>query len=75
MHIEVPRPVSTEGLNAGMTSAQMRELVLVANERQLARIRPGDRPLSELAGVSLRRAVSLTVEAEQMLRWLLMSLA
>ncbi len=68
MHIEVPRPVSTEGLNAGMTSARMRELVLVANERQLARIRPGDRPLSELAGASLRRAVSLTVEAEQMLR-------
>ncbi|SFS79727.1 YifB family Mg chelatase-like AAA ATPase [Paenibacillus sp. BC26] len=70
MHIEVPRPPKTEGLTNGMTSAQMREIVLAATERQQARIttsHPG-RSLSELAGASLRKAVHLTREAEQLLR-------
>ncbi|BBH20890.1 magnesium chelatase [Paenibacillus baekrokdamisoli] len=68
MHIEIARPISTEGLNPGMTSSRMRELVLSATERQSARTGKGGRPLSELAGASLRRAVFLTTEAEQMLK-------
>ncbi|SDW28075.1 YifB family Mg chelatase-like AAA ATPase [Paenibacillus sp. CF384] len=70
MHIEVPRPPTTEGLTSGMTSAQMRAIVLAAVERQQARTAGSltGRSITELAGVSLRKAVHLTREAEQLLR-------
>ncbi|WP_206098514.1 YifB family Mg chelatase-like AAA ATPase [Paenibacillus montanisoli] len=69
MHIEVPRPPSTEGLKSGMNSAQMREIVLAATERRNARTTKGSmRPPAELAGASLRKAVHMTREAEQLLR-------
>ncbi|WP_219836646.1 YifB family Mg chelatase-like AAA ATPase [Paenibacillus sp. R14(2021)] len=67
MHIEVPRPLTTDGLKSSLSSAQMREIVLGAVERRDAR-RQGSRPLIDLAGASLRKAVSLSKEAEQMLR-------
>lgn len=67
MHIEVPRPLSAEGLKSGMTSAEMRKIVREAHERQSERTGSG-RPAAELAGASLRRAVALTKEADQMLR-------
>lgn len=67
MHIEVPRPLSSEALTVGMTSDQMRETVRKAAARKLSR-RDGRKPLADLAGASLRRAVALTKEADAMLR-------
>ncbi|MBM7564594.1 YifB family Mg chelatase-like AAA ATPase [Paenibacillus sacheonensis] len=67
MHIEVPRPLSSEGLTSGMTTEQMRELVLKAADRRLERS-IGSRSLNELAGASLRKAITMTKEAESMLR-------
>ncbi|WP_308639229.1 YifB family Mg chelatase-like AAA ATPase [Paenibacillus silvisoli] len=70
MHIEVARPTSTEGLKSGMTSAQMRAAVFAAVQRRNERMTGGPvvRPFAELAGASLRKAVQMTKEAEQLLR-------
>ncbi|WP_309568592.1 ATP-binding protein [Paenibacillus sp. sptzw28] len=67
MHIEVPRPLTSEGLKPGMTSAEMRLIVRQAHERQRERYH-NSRPVAELAGASLRRAIALTKDADQMLR-------
>ncbi|QHW30082.1 YifB family Mg chelatase-like AAA ATPase [Paenibacillus rhizovicinus] len=67
MHIEVSRPLTSEGLTSGMTTEQMRAKVLSAANRRLER-EDGRRALSELAGASLRKAVTLTKEAESMLQ-------
>ena len=67
MHIEVPRPLTSEGLTTGMTTAQMREMVLQAVNRRQER-RGGQTELSRLAGASLRKAVEMTKEADELLR-------
>ncbi|MCQ6557934.1 YifB family Mg chelatase-like AAA ATPase [Paenibacillus mendelii] len=69
MHIEVPRPGSIAGLKPGLNSAEMRTIVKAAHQRQRARHHDnGGSPIADLAGASLRRAVSLTSEAELLLR-------
>ncbi|MBW7473314.1 YifB family Mg chelatase-like AAA ATPase [Paenibacillus oenotherae] len=72
MHIEVSRPQAPERLKPGMTSEEMRQIVHCAYNRQQERLqeqpRGGGRPLAELAGHSLRRAVSLSKEADKLLR-------
>jgi magnesium chelatase family protein len=67
MHIEVPRPLSADGLTTGMTTAEMREIVRRAAERRLHR-NDGRRAWNELAGASLRKAISTTSEADELLR-------
>ncbi|GGD68509.1 YifB family Mg chelatase-like AAA ATPase [Paenibacillus nasutitermitis] len=67
MHIEVPRPSSSEGLTRGMNSLQMRAIVLDACARRRQRME-GLLPINDLAGESLRQAVALTGEAGQMLK-------
>ncbi|MFC4812402.1 YifB family Mg chelatase-like AAA ATPase [Paenibacillus sp. GCM10023250] len=67
MHIEVPRPLASEGLTSGMTTPEMRALVLLAVRRRSER-RSGSRELGELAGASLRRAVEMTKAADDLLR-------
>ncbi|NBD22484.1 YifB family Mg chelatase-like AAA ATPase [Paenibacillus glycinis] len=67
MHIEVPRPLTSEGLTVGMTTVQMREMVLQAVSRKQER-RGGQTELSQLAGASLRKAVEMTKDADDLLR-------
>ncbi|SEN31117.1 YifB family Mg chelatase-like AAA ATPase [Paenibacillus sp. OV219] len=68
MHIEVARPPATADLHIGMTSAQMKQIVLQAIKYRNARTDALGRPLTDLAGASLRRAVQLTREADELLR-------
>ncbi|WP_116187369.1 YifB family Mg chelatase-like AAA ATPase [Paenibacillus taihuensis] len=68
MHIEVPRPPATASLQLGMTSAQMKELVFEAVAFSEGRKGTHGKPLTDLAGASLRRAVLLTKEADELLR-------
>ncbi|TYP77670.1 YifB family Mg chelatase-like AAA ATPase [Paenibacillus methanolicus] len=68
MHIEVARPVNTDGLQPGMSSAEMRKHVLEAHERGQERLKYTGAPLAALAGASLQRAVSRTREANELLK-------
>ncbi|MBB3109376.1 magnesium chelatase family protein [Paenibacillus phyllosphaerae] len=68
MHIEVARPLSTEGLQPGMNSSQMRETVQQAHQIRLERERRLGRPLSTLAGASLLQVTLRTPAADQLLK-------
>ncbi|WP_164545571.1 YifB family Mg chelatase-like AAA ATPase [Paenibacillus albus] len=68
MHIEVSRPPATADLQSGMTSAQMKEIVLQADRYRSARNDALGRSFADLAGASLRKAVQLTREADELLR-------
>lgn len=68
MHIEVARPAAMEGLQSGLSSAEMRLHVLDAHARGQERLKHTGAPLAALAGASLQRAVSRTKEANELLK-------
>ncbi|MFC4775410.1 YifB family Mg chelatase-like AAA ATPase [Paenibacillus sp. GCM10023252] len=68
LQLEVPRPTISEYTTSGMSSAEMRNLVLEARERQAARSRRQGMSGDELlAGASLRRAIQLKSEAVKLM--------
>lgn len=67
MHIEVSRPLSSDGLTSGMTTDQMKTMVLHAADRRLKR-QDGRANHADLEGASLRKAIVMTKEAESMLQ-------
>ncbi len=68
MQIEVSRPLASEGLSPGMTSAQMRDTVLKAHRIGRERTRSTGGHIGEMAGAALRRAADLSQEAARMLQ-------
>lgn len=74
IHIEVPRPQSSEGLQSGMTSKEMRRIVHCAHHRRQERLvmkcstGAAFHTEAELAGTALRKSIALTKEADKLLR-------